>query len=132
MSSPFPPSNNPFPPSNNPFQPSNNPYQAPQPGNPQFGYGYQSPPPPQNNLAMGAMVVGILGILMGLCCPLIGFPLNVAAMIMGGMSLKPPNKGMAMAGLICGIVGLLLTIANAIAGVIIQLNTKDGQNPFGF
>jgi hypothetical protein len=117
----------------NPFQESNNPYQPPLPGNPQFGYGgFQPGPPPQNNLAMGAMIVGILGILMGLCCPLIGFPLNLAAMIMGGMSLRPPNKGMAMAGLVCGIVGMLLTIANAIAGVILQLNMKNGQNPFDF
>lgn len=116
--------------STNPFEPPQ--YNFNQPPQPQYSnYAPQQPPP--NNMAVGALVCGIMGILMGLCCPLIGFPLNIAAIALGAMSMKPPNKGLAIGGLTCGIIGLLLTILNAIAGAMLQIwqMQNEGQNPFG-
>jgi hypothetical protein len=116
--------------STNPFEPPQ--YNFNQPPQPQY-YNYAPQQPPQNNLAVGSLVCGILGMLMGLCCPLIGFPLNIAAIAMGAMSMKPPNKGLAIGGLVCGIIGMILTILNAIAGAMLQVwqMQNQGQNPFG-
>jgi hypothetical protein len=113
---------------------STNPFEPPQftfqPQQPQQHYGYQ-PEPPQNNMAVGALVCGILGMILW-CCPLIGFPVNIAAIALGAMSMRPPNKGLAIAGLSCGILGMILTVINAIAGAMLQVwqMQNPGQDPF--
>ena len=114
--------------STNPFEPPKFSFQPQQP--PQYVPQYQQP---QNNKAIGALVCGILGILMGLCCPLIGFPLNIAAIALGVAGMHPPSKGMAIGGVVCGSIGMVLTIINAIAGAMLHVwqMQHPGQNPFG-
>jgi hypothetical protein len=102
-----------------------NPYSSPQGfGQPPQGFG----PPPQeatSGLAIAALVVGILGFFAA-CCPLIGLPVNITAIILGFMSINKPGRGMAIAGLILGGIGLLLTLANAILGAYLAAS---GQHP---
>jgi hypothetical protein len=110
----------------NPFGPSANPYQSPASGYaPSRGYGYA--PQRTNTAATSALVCGILGIVAGLCCPLIGFPLNITAIVLGFRGLHQPNMGMAIGGLVCGFIGLLITVLNAIVGVLLQLQSLPHQ-----
>ena len=115
--------------STNPFEPPQFNFQ-PQP--PQYGY-YPPQPPQTNNKAVGSLVCGVLGLILW-CCPLIGFPVNIAAIAVGISGMHPPNKGMAIGGVVCGSLGLVLTIINAIAGAMLQVWQKQnpGENPFGF
>ncbi len=114
--------------STNPFEPPSFNFQQPQ----QPQYGYQPPYQPQNNKAVAALVCGILGLLLW-CCPLIGFPINIAAIAVGIAGMHPPSKGMAVGGVVCGSIGLVLTIINAVAGAMIQVwqAQHPGENPFG-
>lgn len=119
--------------SNYPPNPPPSPFQQPNPYQPSgipdpSRFPYQ--PQPKNNLALAAAITGGVSILAGLCCPLIGFPVSIAGIVMGAMSLKPPNKTLALVGIICGVLGLIVTIANAAAGVWLQMQMDKGQNPF--
>jgi hypothetical protein len=110
--------------STNPFEPPQ--YNFNQPPQPQY-YNYGPQPPPPNNLAVGALVCGVLGLLMFLCCGPVSFPLNVAAIIMGALSMHPPNKGLAIGGVVCGVLGLLLWVALIAFYVVIIM--IEAQNP---
>lgn len=119
--------------SNYPPNPPPGPFQQPNPYQPSglpdpSRFPYQ--PQPTNHLALAAAIVGGLSILAGLCLPICGFPLNIAGIVMGTMSFKPPNKTLALVGIICGAIGLVVTIANAAAGVWLQMQMQKGQNPF--
>ena len=79
------------------------------------GLGYQG---------IGNSICGILGVL-SVCLWFCSIPLNLAALIMGFLSLKSPNRGMALAGTILGAIGLVITVGLTIVGVIIQMNNPN-------
>jgi hypothetical protein len=67
---------------------------------------------------VASLVLGLVNLL-GWCLPLVGYPIGIAAVVTGSMSLKSSKRGMAIAGLVLGIVTLLITLANSIAGVLL-------------
>jgi hypothetical protein len=103
-----------------------NPYQSPQtPASPYDLY----PPPPSNNLATAAMVLGIVSLPMSLCCGILAIPLSIAALITGFLGLHPPGKGQALAGIICGALALVLTIAMIAISLAINLGAFQSFPP---
>jgi len=94
---------------------------APPPPNP-MNPGY---PPPQmhpgnNPLAVASLVTGILAIVPGCCCSLLGMPLAIMAAVMGFVAMNQINqsqgtqggKGLAIAGLVCGGSGIGIHVLN--------------------
>jgi hypothetical protein len=87
---------------------------------------------PRNHpLAIASLVTGILAIVPGCCCGLLGLPLSIAAIITGIIGITKINaapdqvtgKGMAIAGLVCGGVAIALDVASLflnVAGQIMQ------------
>ena len=62
----------------------------------------------KNVKAIASLVLGILGLICWII-PLIGFPVNIGALILGGSSMGMPKKGMGIAGMVLSIIGLVLT-----------------------
>jgi hypothetical protein len=107
-----------------PPQPPQQPYGQPQygqppPGQPPYGqqYGqypqqpYYQPAPSAHGASVASLVLGICGVVF--CwIPVIGFFLQIAALITGIIGAQHPNgKGMAIAGLVMGAIMLVLGIA---------------------
>lgn len=71
---------------------------------------------------MLAMIFGIVGIVLALCCAILGLGAAVTALVLGLVGLRKAsdglatNRGMALAGVICGGVGAVLAILNMILG----------------
>jgi hypothetical protein len=112
--------------------------QPPQYGAPQYPDPYaQQPPPPgqpypsapvypaggydsstgqkaSNTQGLIAMILGIASI--PLCCLYLGFPLGIAALVLGYLGKKKADQGLAtnrsqaLTGLICGAVGTVLSL----------------------
>ncbi|MET7400081.1 DUF4190 domain-containing protein [Dactylosporangium sp. NPDC005572] len=105
-----PVSGSPYPTSGGAYPTSGGAY--PQQGYGTPGYGGQQP---QNTLGLVGMILGIASIPL-LCCFYIGFPLGIAAVVLGYLGLNKAkqglatNRGMALAGLICGGVTIGLFI----------------------
>ena len=108
-------------------QPYQQPYQQP--------YGYQPPGtnPPNDGLAIGAMVTGIVSLVLA-CLYGIGLLGAPAALIMGRISMKRIDRsqgtlggrGFAQAGFILGIIGtVLLVLAIALLVVVIVVAVND-------
>ncbi len=75
-------------------------------------YNNFQPYPPNNDktgFGIAALVLSIVGMLLS-CVWFLGIPLNLLAIIFGGVGLKNKNKGLAIAGLVIGIVGIVLSI----------------------
>lgn len=84
----------------------------PQPSEPQVAPQYAAPvlPAAPKGLAISALVVGIVGFLMGLL-PIIGAIVGIAAVVLGAISLsKKQPKGFALTGLILGAVAAIASI----------------------
>ncbi|MBP3728861.1 MAG: hypothetical protein J6H18_01165 [Lachnospiraceae bacterium] len=69
----------------------------------------------KDKIAMWAMICG-LGAAFLFAIPFIGFPLSVAAIVLGALGLKSARRGMALTGLIMGIIfvifnGIILIMA---------------------
>jgi hypothetical protein len=79
------------------------------------------PPVAGDSKAVVALVLG-LAAMGGCCCPLIGFPIAIAGLVMGILSLKSVNRSFAVAGIVLSSVGLLLTLASSVLGVVIMLS----------
>ena len=89
------------------------------PTDPQYG----GPAPQQGGgKAVASLVLGCVAMI-AWCCPLIGLPLTITGLILGILDLQGPKRTMAIWGIVLNAVGLLLTIANAIAGVAMNLNS---------
>jgi hypothetical protein len=124
-----------------PPPPGEGPYGQPMPyPPPPYGYpgyaGYPMPPygawPPQtarNGFGITAMVLGIVGTVLGIACfgAVLGLPLGIAAIIFGIIGLRLANRGeasnrsQALTGLILGIVSVVISavmIAILVTGVI--------------
>jgi predicted Zn finger-like uncharacterized protein len=78
------------------------------------------------------LTLGILSIVPGLCCALLGLVLGIIAISMGNTDLQAmargrmdrSGQGSTKAGWICGIIGVVLAVVNGIAGVMLQLNRR--------
>lgn len=68
--------------------------------------------PKSQGLAIASMVLGIIGLVLSCCVPIVPIILALLAVILGGVSLakKQDGKGMAIAGLVCGIITLVPAI----------------------
>ncbi|GGM17416.1 hypothetical protein ACFFX1_40600 [Dactylosporangium sucinum] len=106
-----PVSGSPYPTSGGAYPTSGGAYPQ-QPGYGTPGYGGQQP---QNTLGLVGMILGIAAIPL-LCCFYIGFPLGIAAAVLGYLGMNKAkqglatNRGQALAGLICGGVAIALFI----------------------
>jgi hypothetical protein len=94
------------------------------------GGGYGAPTTQNNTLGLIALIVGILSIVpLGVCCPLLGVPAGIAAVVLGIQGQKKAdqglatNRGQAKAGFITGIVGVVLSVLNFIASLALDFNT---------
>ena len=106
--------------------PGQDPYgQQPQYGQqpPQYGQqpypggGYGEPPAqPNNTFGLIAMITGIVGVVLGLCCGVFAIPIGIVAAVLGFLGRKKVqegqanNDGQAKAGLILGIAGVVVSI----------------------
>lgn len=96
-------------------------------GYPMTGYGVPGQAP-QNNIGLFAMITGILSIVFGLCCPLLGAPVGVVGIVLGVMGRGrvdqglATNRGQAQAGLICGIIGTVIAVANSVLSLVLNYN----------
>jgi hypothetical protein len=92
-------------------------YAPPPPGYgtaPVYPQGYSGGPPPSNGLAIGALIVGIIGLL-ACWIPYVGLPLPIIALILGFLGLKKSGvinvgRGMSVAGIVIGGVSLLIAL----------------------
>ena len=86
------------------------------------------PPPATNGWAIGALIVGILGLL-ACWVPFVGVPAPVAAVVLGIVGLrraKAVNTGraMALAGLIIGAVALLVAVVVTVVVTVFVSNHR--------
>lgn len=98
---------------------------------PAGGNGYPPPgggEPETNKLAMWSMIVGIVSLVLGICCGFIALA-GIGAIIMGVMARRQiaaapgaqKGSGMALAGIITGSIALVLLVVGIIllvSGVI--------------
>ncbi len=83
------------------------------------------PPPKNNGLAIASMICGILAIVPGCCCGLLGIPLSIVALVMGIVAIGQINgsqgqmggKGMAIAGTVCGGVAVAMDVVAMVFNV---------------
>lgn len=95
------------------------------------GYGASTQPTTSNGKAVGALVCGILSIVLGLV-PLVGGVLGIIAIILAVLSRKDPNsRGMSIAGLITGIIGVLIGMLLTIFTVWIVTELSQGADDYG-
>jgi hypothetical protein len=118
-----------------PGQPYQDPYgQQPVSGQPYGaaptypGAGYPTPGQGQNNtLGLIAMIVGIVSIVLGICCGLFSLPASIAAIVLGVLGRnkvtkgEASNGGQAMAGIICGGVAVVIAIIMVALGAALNL-----------
>jgi hypothetical protein len=82
-----------------------------------------APPQQSNTQGVLALIFGILGLVLSLCCWPVGLLFDIAAGALGFVGLNrakqglASNRGMALAGVILGVVGLLIAIVLAILQV---------------
>ena len=80
---------------------------------------------PRNGKGIAALVLGIIGLVGGLC--FVGWLPGLLAIIFGALGIKDANegiatnKGMSIAGLVMGILAVVGTIAFVAFGVSVSL-----------
>ena len=77
-------------------------------------------PNPNNGMAIGSLVCGIVGILLCCCCGM-GAILGIVGIVLAICSRKPNGgkmSGMAIAGLVCSIIAILFGAGSLIYSVI--------------
>lgn len=77
----------------------------------------QPAPTASNGKAVGALVCGILAILLGLGTAVGGIILGIVAIVLGRSAKKTSPDGKATAGFICGIIGLIIGIVLLFIGI---------------
>ena len=68
-------------------------------------------------MSIATMLLGILGIFTW-PLPFLGFPINLAGLFLGIVSLSRSRGGMAIAGIIMCTLGLVLTAVNLSIGLL--------------
>jgi len=107
-----------------PPQPPNYPPAAPPPP----GQPYQGGGAPQNTLGLISMILGIASIPLVFCC-LLGFPLGIAAAVLGFLGRQKAAQGLATndnqakVGLITGAVGVGLSILWIILSFVVNIGS---------
>lgn len=71
-------------------------------------------------LAIGALVLGIIGILTG-CCGCLGAIFGIAGLIMAIISNKQTKCGVGTAALICSIIAIVLGVIMGIVNIVVML-----------
>lgn len=89
----------------------------------QGGYGGSGPSQPSNGIGIGAMVVGIVGLVLS-WIPFLGLVLGIVALVLGIVGIRKvnrreaTNKGMAITGVVTGAIATLIGIFFLIVVVI--------------
>ena len=73
-----------------------------------------------NGKAVASLVLGIIG-LFAWIIPLVGFPVTIVGIVMGGIGMKSQHPGMAIGGLVMSIIGLIATVINAFLGALMAI-----------
>lgn len=100
-----------------------NPYQSPVEPSPPPAMP-PSPRPASDNSVTASLTLGITGLILGCCCPLLGFPFSAGGLYMGIKAINSPqssNRGGAIVGIVLSALGILLTIASIIGRMSIPL-----------
>jgi hypothetical protein len=71
-----------------------------------------------------ALVLSIIGMVTW-CCPLIGFPINILALVFGILALRDRANATPIVAIVLSSIGILLCLSNAAMGVWM---TMRGQN----
>jgi hypothetical protein len=95
-----------------------------QQGYPAQGYGSYATGPagPSSGLAIGALVAGVIALLM-FWCAFIGVPVGIAAVVLGVVALNKVKagtgggRGLALAGVITGGVAILVSVVLVVAAI---------------
>ncbi|MDE6103503.1 MAG: hypothetical protein K2F60_03145 [Oscillospiraceae bacterium] len=75
----------------------------------------------QNNKAIAALVIGILGLIAWIL-PILGYPVTIVGIIMGSMGAKSEKRNISIAGIVLSVIGLLCTLGNSAYGIFLVLN----------
>ena len=76
--------------------------------NGQQGYGQEIQSTEGQGYGIASLSLGIIGLFLSCCIPIIGFILPVLAIVFGVLGMKyPSGKGMAIAGLVLGCIGII-------------------------
>jgi hypothetical protein len=100
----------------------------PPPGPPgqQPGHGYGTPPAGTNNKAVIALVLGIVGLPLSVCCSVLGL-VGVPAIILGRTARREiaasggtqSGDGMARWGFVLGVVDVVIGVAFFVLGIVL-------------
>lgn len=110
----------------------------PPPGQYPAGPGYGPPAPTGNNTkAIIALVLGVLGLVLAICCSPLTLVMGVVAIVLGRLSRKEiaatggaqSGDGMAKAGFILGIVDVAVAVILIVLGIVL---TANGYDPLQF
>lgn len=83
---------------------------------PQTPYASAAPAGGNNGMAIGAMVTGIVSLLLSCCCNAFSLPISATAIVLGVISRKQiaqrgqTNGGMALTGIITGAVAVVIAL----------------------
>lgn len=106
---------------------------SPQPPQPSGTFGPAQPA--ANGIAIAALVLGILGLALGVCPPIVylALPCAILAIIFGVIGKNKakqgaPRGGMAMAGLIMGCIAIVLAVL-ILAGLAALLGFAHSKMP---
>ncbi len=101
------------------------------------GYGAdsfsQNNPQPNNasGLSIAALVVGIVGIILGCCSGLLGVICGIAALVMAIIGNKQSKTGLGTAAFVIAIVCIVTSIISWILGVLMLANMETIVNELG-
>jgi hypothetical protein len=102
----------------------------PPPGGGEPGYGGgPAGPPQQSSKAVGALVIGVVSPVLGLCCAFIGL-VGIAAVVLGKSAQREilasngrlTGLGMAKAGVVLGIIGAAIGVLMTVLNIILLVN----------
>ncbi len=74
-----------------------------------------------NNKAIGALVIGIAGLIAWIL-PALGYLVNIVGIIMGSLGINSEKRNIAIAGIVLSVIGLLFTLGNSLYGILLALD----------
>lgn len=77
--------------------------------------------PDHSGPAVPAMVLGIMGIVIGLLIPIVGLVLSGIAMSLGQRARNSSKYGTAKTAVILGTIGMVISLLNWIGGIILNV-----------
>lgn len=79
---------------------------------------FNTEPPEEKGLSIASLVLGILSFI-ACCIPIVGYPVEIVAIILGVIGMKKGGRTLAIIGIVCAAIALVLTIINSVAGAMI-------------